>query len=164
MSAAHRCNIGCVAGCGEPVVDGGPDSAALDRRVAGSVMAGDQQEDALPSPDRLFDVAVDGGPGAIQIEAVKIDHAVWFDCPAAQSFVPGPVQRSSMYGGPLGTRFLRRHRPGLFWRSIDLFRISYRNLCPRLLTRERTDRRSYPCPKLRLLRAERTHEPRRPWG
>jgi hypothetical protein len=48
-----------VTGRGEPVVNGGPDLAALDRRLARTVMTRNQEKHAFAARDRQVDAAVD---------------------------------------------------------------------------------------------------------
>ena len=68
-----------------------PDAAALNRWFACSMMAGDQQHYPFATCDRLFERAIDGGPSAVQIHAVKIKHSVRLDGTALQPAIPSPV-------------------------------------------------------------------------
>jgi len=65
MSATNGRDLARVArGC-EPIVNGGADSTALDRRIAWPVMAGDEHDHALAGCDRLLETPVDRPPSAI---------------------------------------------------------------------------------------------------
>jgi hypothetical protein len=57
-------------------VDGGPDLAALDRRIARAVMPGNQQNHTVSSRDRLLQAAIDRLPGTVERHPVKIERAV----------------------------------------------------------------------------------------
>ena len=59
MRAANGGDIRRMARRGEPVVDRRADPAALHRRLARAMVAGDQQDDALATGNRLFEAAVD---------------------------------------------------------------------------------------------------------
>jgi hypothetical protein len=76
---ANRCDIARVARCREPVMDRCPDLAALHRRVAGPVMARDQEHDALAARDRLLQPSVDRGPGVIEGQTMQIEHSIRLD-------------------------------------------------------------------------------------
>jgi len=73
VGAAHGGDIGGVARRGEPVVDGGADTPALDRRIARPVVAGDQQQHAVPGRNRLLKPTVDRLPRAIEVHPVEIE-------------------------------------------------------------------------------------------
>jgi hypothetical protein len=81
VSPANRCDFPRVARCGEPVVDRGPDLAALHRRVARPVMARDQEHDALAASDRLLQPSVDRGPSRIEGQTMEIEHPIRLDRP-----------------------------------------------------------------------------------
>src|SRR5437868_12336970 len=66
MRAAHRGDRGRMARDREPVMNRGADPAALDRRIAGAMMAGDQQDDPRAVRNRALQRAVDRGPGAVE--------------------------------------------------------------------------------------------------
>lgn len=78
---------------GQPVVHGGANLAALDRRIAGAVVSGDQQQDAITAGDRLLQATIDRRPGSIEIEAVKVQDPVRLDRAAAKPLVPAAVER-----------------------------------------------------------------------
>src|SRR5688500_1488152 len=165
MSRADGGNPWRVARGREPLVDGGADLAAPDRRLARAVMSGDQKDDAVPSIDRLLERPVDGAPGAVETHSVKVDDAVRFDRATAQSSVPASIQR-----GPRPRRDRRRRgwsmlRPdsdGFYW--FVSFRWFFSSLKRRVLARQRLDRRRDLGPQLGLFRAERAHARRRPWA
>ena len=65
----------------QPVVDRGTNAAPLDRRIAAPMMTGDQEHDAIARVDGLLECPVDHVPGAVEIEAVQVDHSVRLDRP-----------------------------------------------------------------------------------
>ena len=73
-------------------MDRGADSAALDRRVAGAVVAGDQKEDPLAGRDRPLERAVDCPPRRVEVHSVEVEHSVGLDRAAAQPPVPAAVE------------------------------------------------------------------------
>lgn len=88
VSAANRGDRTRVTRGGEPIVDGGADPAPLDRRTAGTMMPRDQQDDALAPDNRLLQPVVDHVPGAIEGEAVKIEHTIGLDRARPKASVP----------------------------------------------------------------------------
>ena len=88
MGGADGRNVRRVAGRGQPVVNRRADASALDGRLAGPVVAGDQQQDAISAVDRLLEVAVDRRPGAVQVEAVEVEHSIGLEIAAADALVP----------------------------------------------------------------------------
>jgi hypothetical protein len=100
MRAAHCGDVAGVTGCGKPIVNRSPDSPAPNRRIAGPMVAGDQQHEALATHGRLVESAIDGPPGRIEAETMEIEDSVWLDCSAAQPPVPACVQsRIGVSGG-----------------------------------------------------------------
>lgn len=81
-----------MAGSCEPVVHGGPDSPSLDRRLAWTMMAGNQQKNAVAASNRLVEAAVDRSPGGLEIHSVEVEHAVRLDGTAAKLLVPAAVE------------------------------------------------------------------------
>lgn len=79
MGPSHGSDFRSVARDSEPVVDGSADAAPLDRRIAGPLMAGDQEDDAFAVNDRLLQRPVDRLPGAIEVVTVEIDDPVGAD-------------------------------------------------------------------------------------
>ena len=157
MRAPHRCNLGGMAGGGEPVVNRRPDLSALYRRFAGTHMACDQQHHPFVVGDRAFESIVDRAPCLIQIAAVQVEYPVRRDRTGVESPVPGGIQRcGGMRQRALGSRpgLLRRLRNGARPRRLWWPR-SYRSLDR--LTRQRADGRCDPRPKLRFVRVERAH-------
>lgn len=165
MRAAHCGDFVRMPGCGEPVMDRGPDAAALNRRIAGSMMTGDQQDYPLATSDRLLQRTVDRSPGPIEVHAVEIEHPIGLNRAAAQLLIPASVKRllrdrhslcRSGFGRWQGT--LRRLQRVLdLTRLLNGFRFGS-------IAGERADRCSDPSPKLALLRAERAHGRRCPWA
>ena len=68
-----------------------PDPSALDGRLAGARMPGDEKDYAIPPLDCLFQPAVDCSPSAVEIMAVQVDHAIRLDIAGFQAPVPAPV-------------------------------------------------------------------------
>jgi hypothetical protein len=79
MGTANGCDIGRVARGGEPVVDRCADPAALDRRLSGTVMAGDQQNDALAASNCLLEAPVDCAPCGVEVHPMEVEHSVGLD-------------------------------------------------------------------------------------
>ena len=92
VRAAHGGDARSVARGGEPVMDGGADSAPLDRRLAPALMAGNQQQDAVSGGDGLLERSVDRFPGAVEIVAVKVERAIGLDVAGAKTLVPTAIQ------------------------------------------------------------------------
>ena len=167
MGAAHRGDRRGVPGRGEPVVHGSPDLSSLDRRLAGAVMAGDEQQHSVAARDRLVEAAVDGRPCRIERQAMEVEGAVGFDGPAAKPLVPSAVERPTSDGSWLS--LWRVGRSGLWsprWRGSTWF-LSWRwlnrvSVYP--FSRQRTDCRRDACPERGLVRAERAHGRQRPWA
>lgn len=92
VGTSHGRDMGCVARGSEPVVHGCADPAAPDRRLARSVMAGDQQHQAVAARDRLLQAPVDRRPRLVERHAVQVQNAIRLDVAAPQPFVPAPVE------------------------------------------------------------------------
>ena len=88
MSASNGGNRAGMARRGEPVVDGGPDLATPDRRIARAVMPGDQQDHAVAARDRLLQTAIDCLPGSVERHPMEIERAVGIDIARAKPSVP----------------------------------------------------------------------------
>ena len=88
MSPANRGDRAGMARSREPVVDGGPDFAALDRRIARAVVPGDQQNHAVASRNRLLEAAIDRLPGSVERHPVEIERAVRIYIARTQPPVP----------------------------------------------------------------------------
>ena len=88
VSAADRGDGAGVARRREPVVNGGADLAALDRRIARAMVASYQADDALAAGDRLLEAAIDGIPCAVEREAMEIEHAVRLERARTEPPVP----------------------------------------------------------------------------
>lgn len=147
----------------EPIVNGRSDAASLDRRIARPMMAGDEQYDPVPARDRLLQAAVDRIPGRVEVHAMKVEHAIGLNGPAAQLLVPITVER--LVGDRQGFRARRwgrtsRCRP---WPNYDLLKF-LGSLSRFYLAREWPDRGRHSRPQLGLFRAESTHAPPCPSG
>lgn len=60
-------------------MDGCADRAATHRRLAGTLMTGDQEKDALARADRIVERRIDRLPGALEVHPMKVDDAVGND-------------------------------------------------------------------------------------
>jgi len=165
MRATHGSNFASVPGRRQPVVNRGSDSATLDRRFARPVVAGNQENDAIASADRLIECVIDRAPSLVEVHPMQVDDAVWVDSAGTQASVPCTVQR----GPELGPAWNSRRRempmkhPDRFGRWNRFF-FSIGCLLFNLLAREGRNRRSHARPQLAFFRAELTHAPRRPWA
>lgn len=92
MRSADGGDVGRMAGGRKPIVNGCPNGAALYRRLTGTVMAGDEQDQAVAAVDRMVERPVDGPPRAIQAHPVKVDDPVGLHRAAAEPPVPGAVE------------------------------------------------------------------------
>jgi hypothetical protein len=93
VSASNGGNSRRMARCRKPVVDRGADHAALDRRLAGAMMAGDQKHDALAAGDGVAKPAVDCLPCALEAHPVEVEDSVGLERAVAQPPVPAAVER-----------------------------------------------------------------------
>ena len=157
MGSANRRDPRRVARCRKPIVNGGADLATQDRRLARTMMARDEQDNAIPGIARAFQREIDGPPSAIETVAVEIDDPVGLERAGAELPVPCPVERGSR---PNGSRF-RWLDAGRSWRC----RFCHNGLRRRLrrpgsvvrsdkLARQGADGRRYPSPELGFVRAE----------
>ena len=165
MRAPHRGNPRCMPRHGQPVVNGGTNSAALQRWIAAPLVAGDQQQNPVTGSNSAIQRMVDGGPGSIQSMAVEIEHPVRLDPPGAEAAVPAAVEcRRMQVFGTLWRyccRPRRRHpafRPDRRWlRGRERRRILE-------VARQRTDRRRYLGPECGFLRGQAAHGRPPPWA
>ena len=165
VGRAHCSNLGGMPRSREPVMDRRPDPTPLHRRLARTMMAGDEQQKALTARDGLIEAAVDDGPSRVEVHAVQVNDAVRRGGSASQLLVPAAVE--SLFSDR--NRLLAVHwcgacrRPSLeplgrnFGGPFGIFR-------KQPFARKRPDCRGDPGPKLRLFRAERAHAPRHPWA
>lgn len=139
------------------MVNGGPDSPPLDRRISGPRVPGDQQHHTLARSDRPFKRAVDRTPCPVEVQAVQIKHPVGIDGSRAKTLVPAGIERSLSGLNRSGARPF--HWGGCrprWWRR------SWRRGCRRFSLRQRlagkrADRCCDALPQLALLSAERSH-------
>lgn len=92
VGAADRSDRAGVARCREPVVNRGPDAAALNRRFSRTVMASDQKDNSLAPADGLLKPAIDCVPRGIEGQAVKIEDTVRLDRAGTKAAIPARVQ------------------------------------------------------------------------
>ena len=165
VSAPNRGNPGRVArGC-KPVMNSGANLAALDRRLSRAMMAGDQHYHALAARDRPLKPGVDCPPGAIEVQAVKVDHSIGLNPAAAELPVPASIQRliADRHGARADHRRLSCRdvrRTGFPGKRRSLPNGSLSSLLPG----QRPNRRGDAGPKRGFVRAERAHGPQRPWA
>jgi hypothetical protein len=76
MRPADGSNVSSMARGSEPIMDGGADAPALDRRLTRAVMTGDQENDAVAACNRLIEATVDRDPSRVEVHPMEIDHAV----------------------------------------------------------------------------------------
>lgn len=93
MSTPDRRNPVGMARSSEPVMHRGPNLSSLDPRLAGTMVASDEEDDPRSAGDRIFQALVDGVPGPVEIHAVKVERTVWLNRTAAKALVPGTVER-----------------------------------------------------------------------
>jgi len=79
VSAPDRRDSSRVTRMGKPVVHRGADAPALDRRVAGAMVAGYQQQHAIASVDGSFERAVNRLPCLVEVHAVQVERPIRFD-------------------------------------------------------------------------------------
>lgn len=163
MGAADRSNLARVPRCGEPIVNGSTDCAPADRRIAGALMAGNQEKEPLAARDRLLERAIDRSPGAVEAHPVEIDHPVRCNSPGGELAIPACIEGRAGSRLPEGAR---RGFPRLLGRLWRYYASALKFSClPAFnLTRERADGRGYPRPESGFFRAERAHGPQRPWA
>ena len=166
MSAPDCGNLRGMARDSQPVVNGGPNPAALDGRLAGPGMAGDEEDDTVAARDRHLESAIDRRPGLVERMPVKVDGAVRLDRSAFQPLVPAAVQCRS--GPGLGRRWRRRRPPLYNRRDVNACAWVYwtfRDLRKLLgIAGEGTDGRRDARPQRLFVRAERAHGQPRPWA
>ena len=103
MGAAHGGDAARVPRDREPVMDSSADSSATDRRLAPTVVTGDEKDDALAGIACSLQREIDGVPGSVEVHAVQVDYAVRLNGAGAQRAIPGAVER--------------RAGPERFWRG-----------------------------------------------
>jgi len=95
VRATHSGNARCMARGRKPVMNCCSDFAAMDGRLAGAVVAGNEQHDPVAACDGLLQGAVDRVPGLIEIETVQVEDAIGFDIARPELAVPTAVQRQA---------------------------------------------------------------------
>ena len=95
VRATHSGNARCMARGRKPVMNCCSDFAAMDGRLAGAVVAGNEQHDPVAACDGLLQGAVDRVPGLIEIETVQVEDAIGFDIARPELAVPTAVQRQT---------------------------------------------------------------------
>lgn len=165
MRPPDGCNVRGMARCRQPVVHGCPDSAPLDRWVAGAMMAGDQQNDAFAIRYRLLEAAIDRRPRGVEVHAVQVQHPVRLNASSAQPLIPASIKSSLVDRNGRRARLRRDELVRPRNHSLRLgFRPLFRCLRSRLVPRQRTNGGRDLRPQFGLVRAERAHAQRRPWG
>ena len=143
----------------KPVVNGGADASALDRRIARPVVAGDQQQHAIPGRNRLLEPAIDRLPCSVEVHPVEIEHPIGLDRAGFEAPVPAAVEAGSEFRfGRDRRRSPRSRRSGRYCRLDRLRFIGFlKDLRIDRVARQRPDRRCDPGPEIGLVRAERAH-------
>jgi hypothetical protein len=163
MGSANRRDPGRVARCRKPVVNGGADLAAQDRRLARTMMARDEQDEAIPGIACAFQGDIDGPPGAVETVTVEVDDPVGLERAGAELPVPRPVERRSGTNGspqflPGTGRGTARGNASGGGVDCSVIRCAVAT-SPfwggfRWLARQGADGRRYPSPELGFVRAE----------
>src|SRR5690348_16042894 len=115
---ADRCDVAGVPRGGEPVMNRRPDRPAPHRRLAGALVARDEQDEALALADRQFQSAVNRAPRAVKAHPVEVDDPVGFDASAAETPIPAPVEgraNPALRGGESDTMQRRSGGGFLLW-------------------------------------------------
>jgi len=108
----------------QPIMDRGTDRAAPDWRLPGTLVPGDEEDDAIAAGDGLLQRAIDRSPRTVEGHSVKVDGAVGIDGAASKAAVPSAVESASN-----STRLLRRYDAARRGRSLRLngnFRCRFR--------------------------------------
>ena len=143
-------------------MDGSPDPASLQRRVAHPAVARDQEDKALAACDGVIEAAVDCSPRGVEVHPVQVDRPVGPNRAVPQLLVPGAVKCAPIYW----VRLVRRDPYG----AGDDFCITGAGRLLRLIRRkrwfsisqERANCHRHAAPKLSLFRAEGAHGPQHP--
>lgn len=90
---ADGSNVARVARRRQPVMHCRTDLSPLNRRFAGTMVSGDQQDQAVARPNGVFEAPINCAPGPVKTHAVKVDGPVRLDRTAPQFLVPAPIQR-----------------------------------------------------------------------
>jgi hypothetical protein len=158
MRASNCGDVLRMPGCSEPVVNRGPDAPTLHGRIAGPMMPGNQQENALAARNGLLERTVDRGPRAVEIHAMEIEHPVRLDRAAPELLVPSAVEclLSDWHSLVECARSRGQAMRFSLWRVWSCSRPLWEFLSRRV-ARQRSDRCCDASPQLSLLRAERAH-------
>jgi hypothetical protein len=95
MRAPDRGNLGCVARCRQPVVNGRTNLAALNRRLAGPMVSGNQQHEPVARGNRPFEAAIDRLPCSVEVHTVKVEDPIGLYASAGKPPVPTSIQGGS---------------------------------------------------------------------
>lgn len=75
-------------------MDSRPNPAARDGWVAWTMVAGNEQQQAVAMSDCMLETPIDCAPCGVEGHAVKVEHAIRLNRSAAKAFVPASVQRA----------------------------------------------------------------------
>ena len=92
MRSADGRDARCMSRRSKPVVNRCADPAALYWRIAGTMVSGNEEHDALSRGDRPFKSAVDCAPCRIQVHSVQVEHTLRLDRAVAKALVPTAVE------------------------------------------------------------------------
>ena len=154
----------------QPVVNRGPNSPALHRRLARARVAGDQQQDPLAGSDRPLQRPVDRAPRRVEAVAVKVERAVRARRRPRFSRRSQPPSSVACRSFGLCRRRLRRRGGGARPCGLAVRRRRDRadgdaSAASIGLARQRPDGRGHPAPTARLRqRLSDAHAPPRPWA
>lgn len=163
MCSANRGNFGRMARRREPVMDSRAYAPTLHRRLTLAMMTRYQEENSVSPRNRVVEAAVNRGPGAVEVHAMKIKDPIGLDGAAPQSFVPRTVECS----------FADRHRFGpprcwalhdfaaRAWLAVDRDQVRGGLGCVSF-PRQGTNGCRHSSPEFCLFSAERPHGTRRP--
>ena len=163
VSTPYRGNPRGMARCRQPVMNGGPDSAAFQWRLALALMPCDEEQHPVSCSNRALQPMIDGLPGAIETVAVEIDRSIGHDPSAFKSPIPIAVERRLVkIFAPNWRQFswpwFRKPSPGPARHGRG--RRGGRQI--NRIARQRSDRRSHPGPQRGLVRGQVAHGPPSP--
>ena len=94
-------------------MDCGSDGAPTDRLIAGALVPGDQQQEAVAARDCPIQRSIDCPPGTIEAHSMKVDNAIGLDRSVSQAPIPAAVERRSRRTALVAHRSSRfRKAPG----------------------------------------------------
>ena len=98
VCTAHGGNPRCVTRGRKPVVNCGSDFAAVDGRLSGAVVPGNEQHDPVAASNGMLQDAVDRAPRLVEIVTVEVEDAIGIDFARLEIAVPTAIQRQPRRG------------------------------------------------------------------